>query len=188
MAKENEPNWDYEEAPSGTLSGDDLIAYLNRNKIIIREEGDNICRFARNHGIRFVEVKRPEGMKFGSNPHYFYPPSKSKMESILSDLKNNNTSFNGREMLKKKKVLISEIFNNGMNVHQLPKHLDDKVKTKTERKKKLGEYRDKHGLTKTLIADLVYKKLGVKCNRKLVRSVLDDKSSEMIRKKLKKIE
>ena len=34
MAKENEPNWKHEEAPSGTLSGDDLIAYLNRNKSI----------------------------------------------------------------------------------------------------------------------------------------------------------
>ena len=34
MAKEkNEPNWDYEEPPSGTLSGDDFIAHLGRNKI-----------------------------------------------------------------------------------------------------------------------------------------------------------
>ena len=73
--KENEPNWQYEEPPADTLSAEDFIAYLGRNKIILREKGDNICRFARNNGIKFVEVKRPEGMKFGSNPHYFYRPS-----------------------------------------------------------------------------------------------------------------
>ena len=110
------------------------------------------------------------------------------MESILNDLKNNNTSFNGREMLKKKKTLINEIFNNGKDVDKLPKHLDDKVKNETERKEKLGEYRKENGLTKQLIAKQVSEKLGVKCNRKLVASVLENKSSEMIRKKLKKIE
>ena len=35
--KENEPNLQYEEAPSGTISGKELIAYLGRNKIKIRE-------------------------------------------------------------------------------------------------------------------------------------------------------
>ena len=186
MAKEkNKPNWGYEEAPAGTLNSDQLISYLSKNKIYVREEGDNICRFARTHEIKMVEVKR-EG-QFGSNPHYFYPPSKSKIESILSKLKNNNTSFNGREMLKKKKILINEIFNAGINVDKLPKHLDDKVKNETERAKELGEYRKKNGLTKTSIAKQVSKKLGIKCNRKLVESVLENKSSEMIRKKLKKI-
>ena len=185
--KENEVSWQYEVPPSGTLSGEDFIAYLARNKINLREEGDNICRFARNHGIKFVEVKREAGQKFGSNPHFFYPPSKSKMESILNDLKNNNTSFNGREMLKKKKILINEIFNNGIDVDKLPKHLDNKDMSESERKKKLGEYREKNGLTKTAIAEKVYEKLGVKCNRKLVESVLENKSPEMIRKKLKKI-
>ena len=186
MAKEkNKPNWDYEEAPAGTLNSDQLISYLSKNKIYLREEGDNICRFARTHKIKMYEVKR-EG-QFGSNPHYFHPPSKSKIESILSKLKNNNTSFNGREMLKKKKFLINEIFNNGTDVDKLPKHLDDKVKNETERQKKLGEYREEQGLTKTSIAEKVYEKLGVKCNRKLVHSVLENKSQEMIRKKLKKI-
>jgi len=186
--KENETkNWDYEEVPSDTLNGDDFIAYLGRNKIKIRKEGDNICRFARNHGIKFVEVKRPEGMQFGSNPHYFYPPSKSKMESILKDLNNNNTSFNGQEMLKKKKILINEIFNDGVHVDKLPKNLDDKVKNESERKEKLGKYREGQGLTKTSIAEKVYEKLGVKCSRKLVQSVLEKKSLEMRRKKLKKI-
>ena len=186
--KENKTNWQYEEVPSGTLSGAELIAYLLRNKIKLRDEGDNICRFARNHEIKFVEVKRPAGQQFGSNPHYFYPPSKSKMEKILIDLNNNNMSFNGQEILKKKKILINEIFNNGINVDKLPKHLDDKVKNETDRQKKLGKYRKENGLNKKLIAEKVYEKLGVKCNRKLVASVLKNKSSEMIRKKLKKIE
>lgn len=186
MAKEkNEPNWDYEEAPAGMLNSVQLVSYLAKNKIKVREEADNMTRFAKNNGIKYVEVQRSGS--FGSNPNYFYPPSKSKMESILSDLKNNNTSFNGREMLKKKKSLINEIFNEGVDVDKLPKHLDDKVKTETERQRKLGEYRDEHGLTKTSIAEKVYEKLGVKCNRKLVHSVLENKSQEMIRKKLKKI-
>ena len=74
-----------------------------------------------------------------------------------------------------------------MDVDKLPSNLDDKVKNETEREKKLGEYREEHGLTKTLIAKKVYEKLGVLCNRKLVHSVLEKKSQEMIRKKLKKI-
>jgi len=185
MAKENEPNWDYEEAPAGTLNSTQLVSYLAKNKIKVREEADNMTRFAKNHGIKYVEVRRSGS--YGSNPNYFYPPPKSKIESILSDLKNNNTSFNGREMLKKKKILINEIFNNGIDVDTLPKHLDDKVKTETERQRKLGEYRDEHGLTKTSIAEKVYEKLGVQCNRKLVSSVLEKKSPEMIRKKLRKI-
>ena len=187
VQKEHELLWDYEEAPSGTLNGSDLIAYLGRNKIKIRSEGDNITRFAKKNEIRFVVVKRPKGMQFGSNPHYFYPPTKSKMESILKKMNNNNNSFNGKEMLKKKKVLINEIFNNGTDVDKLPKHLNDKVKTETEREEKLGQYREEHGLTKTLIAKKVYEKMGVKCNRKLVQSVLKNKSEEMIRRKLKKI-
>ena len=85
------------------------------------------------------------------------------------------------------KFLINEIFNNGTDVDKLPKHLDDKVKNDTERQKKLGEYREEHGLTKISIAEKVFEKLGVQCNRKLVISVLQKKSQEMIRKKLKKI-
>ena len=38
MAKENEPNWDHQEAPSGTLNGDELIVYLGRNKIFLLRE------------------------------------------------------------------------------------------------------------------------------------------------------
>ena len=186
MAKEkNEPNWDYEEAPAGMLNSVQLVSYLAKNKIKVRGKADNMTRFAKNNGIKYAEVRRSGS--FGSNPHYFYPPAKSKMESILSDLKNNNTSLNGREMLKRKKIIINEIFNEGVDVDKLPKHLDDKVKTETERQRKLGEYREEQGLTKTSIAEKVYEKLGVKCNRKLVSSVLEKKSSEMIRKKLKKI-
>ena len=102
-------------------------------------------------------------------------------------MNNSNNSFNVKEILKKKKVLINEIFNNGTDVDKLPKHLNDKVKNETEREEKLGQYREEHGLTKTLIAKKVYEKMGVKCNRKLVISVLKNKSEEMIRRKLKKI-
>ena len=73
--KENEPNWDYEEAPAGTLNSVQLVSYLAKNKIYIREEADNACRFADNHGIKHVIIKR-EG-QFGSSPHAFYLPPKS---------------------------------------------------------------------------------------------------------------
>ena len=92
-----------------------------------------------------------------------------------------------RRQVHKEKNLINEIFNNGTDVDKLPKHLDDKVKNETERQKKLGEFREEHGLTKILIAKKVSEKLGVLCNRKLVISVLKKKSPEMLRKKLKKI-
>ena len=184
MAKKKyETNWDYEEAPAGTLNAVQLVDYLAKNKIKVRKEADNMTRFAKNNGIKYVTVRRTG--QFGGNPNYFYPLSKSKIESILNDLKNNNTSFNGREMLKKKKILINEIFNGGTDVDKLPKHLDDKIKNETKRKDQLGKYREEHGLTKTSIADKVYEKLGVKCNRKLVHSVLKKKSPEMLRKKLK---
>ena len=86
MAKEkNKPNWDYEEAPAGTLNSDQLISYLSKNKIYVREEADNICRFARKHEIKMVEVKR-EG-QFGSNPHYFHLLFKPERNLILSQIR-----------------------------------------------------------------------------------------------------
>ena len=92
--KENKPNWDFQEAPAATLNSVQLVSYLAKNKIKVRGKADNMTRFAKNNGIKYVEVRRSGS--FGSNPHYFYPPAKSKMESIISELKNNNTSFNGR--------------------------------------------------------------------------------------------
>ena len=59
MAKEkNEPNWDYEEAPAGTLNSVQLVSYLAKNKIKVRGKADNMTRFAKNNGIKYVEVRR----------------------------------------------------------------------------------------------------------------------------------
>ena len=73
-------------------------------------------------------------------------------------MKNNNNSVLGKELLKKKKEKILEIF--------------DKAEDRKE--------------TRTSIASKVAKSLGVNCNRKLVRAVLDAKRSSKL-EKLKKI-
>ena len=73
-------------------------------------------------------------------------------------MKKNNNSLLGREILKKKKTKILEIFDGA---------------------KDLAESR-------TSIAEKVAESLNVSCNRKLVAKVLDDKRSSNL-KKLKKI-
>ena len=91
-------------------------------------------------------------------PTFYYPPSDSKIEEIKLSLKNNNNSLAGREMLKKKKLEILRIFDNAKDNNE----------------------------SRSSIADKVSEKLGVNCNRKLVRKVLDDKRSSQL-KKLKRI-
>ena len=103
-------------------------------------------------------IKVTRDGKYGSVPTFYYPPSDSKIEEIKLNLKNNNNSLAGRETLKKKKLEILRIFDNAK---------DDAE-------------------TRTSIAYKVSKKLGVNCNRKLVRKLLDDKRSSQL-KKLKKI-
>ena len=117
---------------------------------------DNLPRFGNNNEIKMIKVTR-DG-KYGSVPTYYYPPSDSKIEEIKLNLKNNNNSLIGRETLKKKKLEILRIFDNA----------EDNTETRTS------------------IADKVSEKLGVNCNRKLVRKVLDDERSSQL-KKLKKI-
>ena len=79
-------------------------------------------------------------------------------EVLLISMRENNNSILGKEILKKKKEKILEVF--------------DKAEDKEE--------------TRTSIADKVAKSLGVNCNRKLVRAVLDAKRSSKL-EKLKKI-
>ena len=111
---------------------------------------------ASNNNIDMKKLKR-DG-KFGSVPTIYKIPTANQIKTILDGMKNNNNSLLGREILKKKKAKILEIF--------------DKAADQEE--------------SRTSIAEKVAKNLGVNCNRKLVRSVLDAKRSSKL-EKLKKI-
>ena len=94
----------------------------------------------------------------GSTPTVFKIPNETKINEIINKLENSNNSLLGREIVKKKKEKILELF--------------DKAEDQSE--------------SRTSIAEKVSKILGTPCNRKLVKSVLDQKRSSKLNK-LKKI-
>ena len=94
----------------------------------------------------------------GSVPTIYKSPTSNKINEILESMKNNNNSILGKDILKKKKIKILEIFDKS----------------------------EEHVESRTSIAKKVAKSLGVSCNRKLVRSVLNSKRSSKL-EKLKKI-
>ena len=129
-----------DEIPAGYLDADEFVNFLNKNKIIIKRK-DNLPRLAYNNSISMLLVT-----------------TSSQIKAMLDGMKNNNNSLLGREILKKKKAKILEIF--------------DKAEDQEE--------------SRTSIAEKVANSLGVNCNRKLVRSVLESKRSSKL-EKLKKI-
>ncbi len=154
--KKYEVDWKEKEKPPAGYLDTDAFLKFLNRKGVKIDRADNLPRFGNNNDIKMIKVTR-DG-KYGSVPTFYYPPSDSKIEEIKLNLKNNNNSLAGRETLKKKKLEILRIFDNAKN--------------DTE--------------TRTSIAHKVSKKLGVNCNRKLVRKLLDDKRSSQL-KKLKKI-
>ena len=141
--------------PADYLEAEEFKNFLAENKIPIKRM-DNLPRFANQNNIEMKKLTR-EGSA-GSVPTIFKTPNSTQVKNILESMKNNNNSVLGKELLKKKKEKILEIF--------------DKAEDKQE--------------TRTSIADKVAKSLGVNCNRKLVRTVLDAKRSSKL-DKLKKI-
>ena len=115
---------------------------------------DNLPRFAEGHGIKMAKKIR-EGSA-GSVPTIYKIPSKAKLEEIKKTMSLNNNNALGKENLKNKEKKILEIF--------------DKAENKKE--------------SKSSIADKVAKALGVPCNRKLVRRVLNEKRSSRLNKLL----
>ena len=115
---------------------------------------DNLPRFADRHDIKMAKKKR-EGSG-GSVPTIYKIPSKAKLEEIKKTMSLNNNNALGKENLKNKEKKILEIF--------------DKAENKKE--------------SKSSIADKVVKALGVPCNRKLVRRVLNGKRSSKLSKLL----
>ena len=115
---------------------------------------DNLPRFADTHGIKMAKKKR-EGSG-GSVPTIYKIPTKAKLDEIKKNMSLNNNNSLGKENLKNKEKKILEIF--------------DQAQNKKE--------------SKSSIADKVAKALGVPCNRKLVRRVLNEKRSPMLSKLL----
>ena len=115
---------------------------------------DNLPRFADTHGIKMAKKTR-EGSG-GSVPTIYKIPTKAKLDEIKKTMSLNNNNALGKENLKNKEKKILEIF--------------DKAENKKE--------------SKLSIADKVVKALGVPCNRKLVRRVLNEKRSSKLSKLL----
>ena len=115
---------------------------------------DNLPRFADKHGIKMAKKTR-EGSG-GSVPTIYKIPTKAKLDEIKKTMSLNNNNALGKENLKNKEKKILEIF--------------DKAENKKE--------------SKSSIADKVAKALGVPCNRKLVRRILNEKRSSKLSKLL----
>ena len=115
---------------------------------------DNLPRFADTHGIKMAKKTR-EGSG-GSVPTIYKIPTKAKLDEIKKTMSLNNNNALGKEKLKNKEKKILEIF--------------DKAENNKE--------------SKSSIADKVAKALGVPCNRKLVRRVLNEKRSSKLSKLL----
>ena len=143
-----------EEKPSGYLTAEEFVDFLKKHKITIKRM-DNLPRFANQNDIEMKKIVRAGSG--GSVPTIYRTPNSTQISKILESMKNNNNSELGKQVLKKKKEKILEIF--------------DKAEDRKE--------------TRTSIADKVAKSLGVNCNRKLVKAVLDAKRSSKL-EKLKK--
>ena len=151
-----------DEKPSGYLNDEEFHNFLEKNGVPIKREkkkenkNDNLPRFAHSNKIHMYKIVRDGS--FGSVPTVYKKPSMSQISKMQESMKNNNNSILGRKILKDKKGKILEIF--------------DKAEDRVE--------------TRTSIAEKVSISLGVNCNRKLVRSVLNAKRFSSL-KKLKKI-
>ena len=167
----------YEEKPSGYLNADELINFLNRRKILI-DRADNLPRFANNNNIIMAKLKRVG--KEGSTPTIYKIPTDTKIEEILSSMKNNNNSLLGRKILEQKKEKILEIFDKAPSAAEYQKRIDAAVGEKD--KSKIRDEKNSKCETKTSIARKVAESLGVNCNRKLVQSVLTDRRSSKLDK------
>ena len=121
-------------------------------KKIFIKRKDNLPRFCEQHNIQMIKFKR-EGSG-GTTPTAYRIPSDTKINQIKQKLMFNNNSILGLELIKKKENKILQIF--------------DEAKNQQE--------------SKSSIADKVSEVLGVPCNRKLVRRVLNEKRSTKLYK------
>ena len=121
-------------------------------KKIFIKRKDNLPRFCEQHNIQMIKFKR-EGSG-GTTPTAYRIPSDTKINQIKQKLMLNNNSILGLELIKKKENKILQIFDEAENQQE----------------------------SKSSIADKVSEVLGVPCNRKLVRRVLNEKRSTKLYK------
>jgi hypothetical protein len=113
---------------------------------------DNLPKFSFNHNIQMCKFKR-EGSG-GMVPTAYKIPTLAKIEEIKRVMFLSNNNSLGKKNIENKEKKILEIF--------------DKAENKIE--------------SKSSIAEKVSAFLGVPCNRKLVRRVLNEKRSSKLNK------
>ena len=183
----------HEEKPDGYLSDEELKNLLNSRGIIFKRT-DNLPRFANNNGIAMLKIKRES--QRGSSPTVYRRPTPEKLEKIKEDLRNNNNSFLGRKTLKEKADEILKFFDNARSpapfnekLDALPKNGDSDFDNEVKKKRAaIVRERNEKCDSRTSIARKVAKSLGVVCNRKYVRKILEKHRSSQIEKKLLKPE
>ena len=183
----------HEEAQDGYLTDEQLKNFLTSKGIDFRRT-DNLPRFANNNSITMIKVKR-EG-QHGSVPTFYKKPSPEKLEKIKQDMRNNNNSFLGRKTLKEKADEILKFFDNARSpapfnekLDALPKNGDSDFDNEVKKKRAaIVRERNEKCDSRTSIARKVAKSLGVVCNRKYVRKILEKNRSSQIEKKLLKPE
>lgn len=113
---------------------------------------DNLPRFCERNGIQMLKFKR---IGSGGNvPTCYKIPNDKKIEQIRNKLTLSNRNVLGLELVKKKEKKILQIFDEAL-------------------------YQEE---SKSSIAQKVKDELGVPCNRKLVRRVLDERRSSKLDK------
>ncbi len=155
--KEKEVDWKEGEKVPSGYLNSSLLLSYLQKKGVKINREDNLPRFAKNNGISMIKITR-DGSS-GSVPTYYLPPIQTKVEKIISNHRNTNNSLLGREILKKKAEEVLRIF--------------DAAKDGS--------------VSRTSIAEVVVEKLGVSCNRKFVKKVLDERRKSQLEKKLSKI-
>ena len=183
----------HDKKPDGYLTDEEFKNLLNSRGITFKRT-DNLPRFADNNDIGMIKIKRD--CQHGSVPTVYKRPSNEKLQKIKESMRNNNNSFLGRKTLKEKETEILKFFDNARStapfnekLDALPKNgetgFDSEVKKK--RAAKVRERNEKCD-SRTSIARKVAKSLGVVCNRKYVRKILEKHRSSQIEKKLLKPE
>ena len=113
---------------------------------------DNLSKFSFNHNIKMCKFKR-EGSG-GSVPTAYKIPTPTKINQVKKIMFLSNSTSLGIENVKNKEKKILEIFDRAENNKE----------------------------SKSSIAEKVSDSLGMPCNRKLVRRVLNEKRSSKLNK------
>ena len=183
----------HDKKPDGYLTDEEFKNLLNSRGITFKRT-DNLPRFADNNDIGMIKIKR-DG-QHGSVPTVYKRPSNEKLQKIKESMRNNNNSFLGRKTLKEKETEILKFFDNARSpapfnekLDALPKNGETGFDSEVKKKRAaIVRERNEKFDSRTSIARKVSKSLGVVCNRKYVRKILEKHRSSQIEKKLLKPE